>query len=84
MYFESFCFMGELGVLICDDICKCVVNMQFELHDFVFDSVYVDLQYDEIYLTFTVGSVCMCCGCGGYVDCDACTVCEASMLRVRG
>ena len=30
----------------------CVVNMQFELHEFVFDSVYVDLQYDEISLTF--------------------------------
>ena len=35
----------------------CVMNKQFEFLDFVFDSVYVDLQYDEIYLAFTVGSV---------------------------
>ena len=27
----------------------CVVNKQFELLEFVFDSVYVDLQYDEIW-----------------------------------
>ena len=31
----------------------CVVNKQFELLEFVFDSVYVELQYDEISLTFT-------------------------------
>ena len=37
----------------------CVVNKQFELLEFVFDSVYVDLQYDEIYLTFTAVSVVM-------------------------
>ena len=29
----------------------------------VFDSVYVDLQYDEISLTFTAGSVCLCGVC---------------------
>ena len=34
-----------------------VVNKQLELLEFVFDSVYVDLQYDEIYLTFTAVSV---------------------------
>ena len=34
----------------------CVVNKQFELFEFVFDSVYVDLQYYEISLTFTTGS----------------------------
>ena len=44
----------ELGFLNCDDICMCVVNKQFELLEFVFDSVYVDLQYDDISLTFTV------------------------------
>ena len=38
----------------------CVVNKQFGLHDFLFDSVYVDLQYNEISVTFTVGSVCLC------------------------
>ena len=44
MYFES--FMGELGFLFCDDIGMYVVNKQFELLNVVFDSVYVDLQYD--------------------------------------
>ena len=38
----------------------CVVNKQFELLEFVSGSVYVDLQYDEISLTFTAGSVCLC------------------------
>ena len=58
MYFVCFGFRDELGFLNCDNICMCVVNKQFELFEFVFDSVYVvDLQYDEIYLTFTAGSV---------------------------
>ena len=52
---------GELGFLNCDDFCMCFVNKQFELLEFVFDSVYVDLQYDEISLTFTAGSVSLCC-----------------------
>ena len=38
----------------------CVVNKQFELLEFVFDSVYVGLQYDEISFTFTAGYVCLC------------------------
>ena len=38
----------------------CVVNKQFELLEFIFESVYVDLQYDEISLIFTAGSVCLC------------------------
>ena len=42
----------------------CVVNKQFELLEFVFESVYVDLQYDEIYIPFTAGSVCFVCLCG--------------------
>ena len=41
----------------------CVVNKQFELLEFVFDSVYVDLQYDEISLTFTAGFMSLCCVC---------------------
>ena len=32
-----------------------------------FDSVYVDLQHDEISLTFTAGSVSLCCVCGHMV-----------------
>ena len=38
----------------------CVANKQFEHLEFVSESVYVDLQYDEISLIFTVGSVCLC------------------------
>ena len=45
----------------------CVVNNQFELNEFVSDYVYVDLQYDDISLTFTVGSVCLCCVCSHVV-----------------
>ena len=54
MYFWCFDFRGELGFLNCDDICMCVVNNQF-----VFEYIYVDLQYDEISLAFTAGFVCL-------------------------
>ena len=59
MYFGCFSFRGELGFLNCDAICMCVVNKQFELFEFVFDYVHVDLQYDDISLTFTAG-LCVC------------------------
>ena len=49
MYFWCFGFRGELGFLNCDDVCMCVVNKQFELLEFVSESVYVDLQYDRQY-----------------------------------
>ena len=62
MYFGCICFKGELGFLNCD-ICMCVVNKQFQLLEFVFDSVYVDLQYDDISLTFTARYVSLCCVC---------------------
>ena len=45
----------------------CVVNKQFELHEFVFDSVYVDLQYDEISHTCIAGYVCLCGVCSSVV-----------------
>ena len=45
----------------------CVVNKQFDLLEFVFDSVYVDLQYDEISLTSTAGSVSLWCVCSHVV-----------------
>ena len=61
MYFGCVWFRGELGFLNCDDICMCVVNKQFEVLEFVFDSVYVDLQYDEISLTSIDGSVSLWC-----------------------
>ena len=67
LYFGCVCFRGEIGFQNCDDICMCVVNKQFELLEFVFDSVYVDLQYDEIYLTFTAGSVSLYCVCSHLV-----------------
>ena len=54
------CFRGEFGFLNCDYVCMCVMNKQFELLEFVSESVYVDLQYDEISLTFTTGPVCLC------------------------
>ena len=59
MYFWCFGFRGELGFLNCDDVCMCVLNKQFELLEFVSESVYVALQYDEISLTFTAGSECL-------------------------
>ena len=55
---------SAISFLNCYDICMCVVNKQFELLKFVFDSVYVDLQYYEISLTFIIGSVSLCCVCG--------------------
>ena len=58
MYFVYVYFRGELSFLNCDYISMRVVNKQF-----VFYSVYVDLQYDEIYLTFTAESVSLCCIC---------------------
>ena len=67
MYFGCVCFMGELSILNCYDICMCVVNKPFQLLEFVFDSVYVDLQYDDICLIFTAGSVFVCCVCGHVV-----------------
>ena len=46
-----FCFRGELGFLDCVDICMYDVNKHIELLEFVFDYVYVDLQYNDISLT---------------------------------
>ena len=47
----------------------CVVNKQFELLEFVLNSVYVDPKYNEISLTFTAGYVYLCgvCGVCGHV-----------------
>ena len=45
----------------------CFVNKQFELHEFLFEFVYIDLQYDDISLTFTDGSVCLCGVCSPVV-----------------
>ena len=45
----------------------CVVNKQFELIEFDFDSVHVELQYDEISHIFTAGSVFLCGVCSRVV-----------------
>ena len=74
MYFGCDCFRGELGFLNCDDICICVVNKQFELLKIVFDSVYVDLHYDKIFLNSTAGSVSLGCVCGLMVLFGLCEV----------
>ena len=58
---------GEVMYFNCDDICMCVVNKLFELLEFVFDVIYVDLPYDEISLTFTAGSVSLCSVCSHVV-----------------
>ena len=46
------------------------MNKQFELLEFISESVYVDLQYDEISLTFTAGSVCLCGVCSPWSICE--------------
>ena len=74
MYFGSFDFRGELGFRNCDDRCMCVLNKQFELLKFVFESVYVEMQYDEIYRTFTAGSVCLCGVCSPWSVCEVVVV----------
>ena len=63
------CTLGvfALGFLNYDDIFMCVVNKQFQLLEFVIDSVYVDLQYYEISLTFTAGLVYLCGVCSHVV-----------------
>ena len=45
----------------------CVVNKQLGLLEFVFYSVYIDMQYDDISFSLTVGSVSMCCICNHVV-----------------
>ena len=66
-YFWCVCFRGELGFLNCDDICMCDGNKQVELLEFVFYSVYVDLQYDGISFTFTTVAECLCGVCSPVV-----------------
>ena len=79
MYFGCFGFMDELGFLNCDDVCMCVMNKQSELLEFVSESVYVDLQYDEISLTFTAGFVCL-CGVRSPVRGSPWSVCEVVVV----
>ena len=62
MYFVCVYLRVELGFLNGDDNCICIVNNQFELLKFVFDSA-----YDEIYHTCTAGSVSLCYVCSDAV-----------------
>ena len=67
MHFGCVCFTNKFGFLNYDDICIYIVDNQFEPLEFVFDSVYVDLQYDEISLTSTAGSVSLGCVCSNVI-----------------
>ena len=89
MYFGcfGFGFRGELGFLNCDDVCMCVVNKHFELLKFVFDSVYVDLQYDMfsvVYVYLDHLKFCVVCIDGRrYVCCSECNaLCNLCTLGV--
>ena len=44
-----------------------VVYKQFQLMEFVLNYNYVDLKYNDIYNTFTAGSMCLCCVCNHVV-----------------
>ena len=55
--------LSLMSVMSPPPVCMCVVNKQFDFLELVFESVYVDLQYDEISLTFTAGYVCLCGVC---------------------
>ena len=71
-----FALCGYHGFLNCDDICICVVNKQFEHIVFFVNSVYVDLQYDEIPLSTMCSiplhliDICFLtvCVCGKYIE----------------
>ena len=63
MYFGCVCLSGDVGFMNSDDICMCVVINQVELLEFVFDSLYVDQQYDKISLISTAGYVSLWCVC---------------------
>ena len=60
IYFGCFGFRGEFGFMNCDDVYVCVVNKQFEFLEVFLNSIYVDLQYDEISLRFTAESESLC------------------------
>ena len=45
------------------DIRMCFMNEQFELLEIVFNFIYVHLEYNEINIAFTAGSMCLCGVC---------------------
>ena len=62
VYYMQYCM--SVSAVLC---CMCVVNKHFELLEFVFGSVYVDLQYDETSLISTAWSVSLWCVCSHVV-----------------
>ena len=72
MYFWCFGFRGELGFLNCDDVCMCVVNKQFELLEFVSESVYVDLQcrLEPVLWVSVLSFVLFCCVFYAFALCE--------------
>ena len=50
-------FASGVNLLNCDNICMCVMSNQFELLEFVFDSVHVDLQYFSYFYCCVVSVV---------------------------
>ena len=48
---------------LCTFGCTFAVNNQFDLLEFVFNSVCVDLKYNEMFCTFTAGYMCLCRVC---------------------
>ena len=54
------CHEQPIGAHCCEVMYFGCLGFRGELLEFVSESIYVDLQYDEISLTFTAGSVCLC------------------------
>ena len=63
------CAVSRRYIYVCCCDMFSVVNV-FEFLEFAFDAVNVDLQYDEISLTFTAGSVCLCGVCSPWSVCE--------------
>ena len=61
MYFGCFGFRGELDILKCDDVFMCVVNKQFELLEFVSESVYLTCSMMR-FLSLLLLGLCVCVG----------------------
>ena len=59
MYVDCFCLSGEIGFMNCDGINMNVVNMQFELLEYVYDSVYVDMHLMR-FLSLLLLGLCVC------------------------
>ena len=56
------------------------MNKQFQLLEFVFDSVYVELQYDESSLTSTAVPVSLWCVCSLWSVCEVVVVPNVDVL----